>query len=96
MPRLSPFVISTLKRGMFILVCLHALFVRVLFVRMYMFLCWRKGESQFIWSQLVYELVEHCVANETISGRRDYDALGRWIYSHYPCIKREGSKPWVS
>lgn len=52
-------------------------------------------DSQTVWQQLVIELVEYCVSIESFKGRANYDRLGSWITAKYPCLKREGTKPWV-
>lgn len=49
-----------------------------------------------MWTQLVSELVDHCMANPSVKGRNPYDTLGRWIVTRYPCVKREGTRSWVS
>ena len=41
------------------------------------------------------DLVEHIMAIPTFYGRSQYDQLGRWATARFPCLRREGSKPWV-
>ena len=55
-----------------------------------------QGDSLHVWDDLTNDLVEHILAHPRIKGKHEFAELGRWVWQRYPCVKREGKKPWVS
>ena len=56
-----------------------------------------EGTPEIIWNKLINETAEHYFGKYTLINEAcHYKAIGEKIYSSWPCIRMEGSFPWVS
>jgi len=58
----------------------------------------RNGDSGSVWQRMIEEMALFFIdiVPDDISSQTQYLEIGRKMVEMYPCVRRLGSKPWVS